>query len=172
MQAQESLECTFNPLGKWSVQGFKRKVLYVSAYEAIAVTVCSIGFVIFSDASLQVAGALSVATSVIAALWNFVFTTLFEAWESRQSVRGRSLRRRITHAVTFEATLVLMFVPIIGWWLDVSFAHALAMNLGLAVFFLVYTFLFSWSFDRIFGLPASAQAHAVAVARPAQEGGR
>ena len=31
------------------------------------------------------------------------------------------------------------------------------MNLGLAAFFLVYTFVFSWSFDRIFGLPASAK---------------
>jgi uncharacterized membrane protein len=58
----------------------------------------------------------------------------------------------------FEVALLVMFVPIIAWWLDVSFNHALAMNLGLAAFFLVYTFVFSWSFDRIFGLPTSAQA--------------
>lgn len=146
------------------MQGIKRKMIYVSAYEVIAVTVCSSGFVAFSDASLQMAGALSVATSIIAALWNFVFTTLFEAWESRQALRGRSLRRRIAHALSFEATLVAMFVPIIAWWLDVSFAQALAMNLGLAAFFLVYTFVFSWSFDRIFGLPASAQALVPTVA--------
>ncbi|HVL76879.1 MAG TPA: PACE efflux transporter [Noviherbaspirillum sp.] len=140
------------------MQGIKRKIVYVTAYELIAVTVCSGGFVAFSDASLQMAGALSVTTSLIAALWNFVFNMLFEAWESRQARRGRSLLRRLVHAVAFEAVLFAMFVPLIAWWLDVTLLHALAMNTGLAVFFLVYTFVFAWCFDRIFGLPASAQA--------------
>lgn len=146
------------------MQGIKRKVVYVATYEVIAVTVCSGGFVVFSDASLSIAGTLSLATSIIAALWNFVFTTLFEAWESRQVQRGRGLLRRVAHALAFEVTLVAMFVPLIAWWLDVSFVHALAMNLGLAAFFLVYTFVFSWSFDRIFGLPASAQVLSPAAA--------
>ena len=30
------------------------------------------------------------------------------------------------------------------------------LDAGLIVFFLVYTFVFSWVFDRVFGLPASA----------------
>ena len=30
------------------------------------------------------------------------------------------------------------------------------MDLGLMLFFLVYTFVFNWGFDRGFGLPASA----------------
>jgi uncharacterized membrane protein len=144
-------------LTKAGVQGFKRKVVYVAAYEAIAVTVCSGGFVAFSDASLQMAGALSFATSIIAALWNFIFNTLFEAWESRQMKRGRSLGRRVVHALVFESVLIAMFVPLIAWWLEVSLLHALAMNVGLAVFFVSYTFVFAWGFDRIFGLPISAQ---------------
>ena len=32
------------------------------------------------------------------------------------------------------------------------------MDLGLVVFFLVYTFVFNWLFDHVFGLPASARA--------------
>lgn len=139
------------------MQGIKRKVVYVAAYEAIAVTVCSGGFMAFSDASLQMASGLSIATSVIAALWNFIFNALFERWESRQVKRGRSLRRRVVHALMFEAVLIATFVPMIAWWLDVSLLHALAMNIGLAVFFVTYTFVFAWCFDRIFGLPASAQ---------------
>jgi uncharacterized membrane protein len=31
------------------------------------------------------------------------------------------------------------------------------MDLALIVFFLCYTFVFNWAFDRVFGLPASAQ---------------
>ena len=30
------------------------------------------------------------------------------------------------------------------------------LDLGLLLFFLVYTFVFNWVFDRVFGLPASA----------------
>jgi uncharacterized membrane protein len=159
----------FHSLTKAAVQGIKRKVVYVVAYEVIAVTVCSGGFVVFSDASLQLAGALSVATSIIAALWNFIFNTLFEAWESRQVRRGRSWRRRIAHALGFETVLFAMFVPLIAWSLDVSVVHAFAMNLGLAGFFLVYTFVFAWGFDRLFGLPASARE--VARGRGDEEAG-
>ena len=39
-----------------------------------------------------------------------------------------------------------------------SLLQALAMEAGLMVFFLVYTFAFNWAFDGIFGLPAAAQA--------------
>ena len=45
---------------------------------------------------------LIATTSVIAVVWNLLFNTLFEAWESRQARRGRSLARRIAHAVGFE----------------------------------------------------------------------
>ena len=49
-------------------------------------------------------------------------------------------------------------MPTIAWWLDISLWQALLMDLGLVVFFLVYTFVFNWAFDAIFGLPASAAA--------------
>ena len=69
---------------------------------------------------------------------------------------GRSLCRRIAHAVGFEGGLVFTLVPLFAWWFDVSLWQALVMDLGLVVFFLCYTFAFNWGFDRVFGLPASA----------------
>jgi uncharacterized membrane protein len=39
----------------------------------------------------------------------------------------------------------------------VSLWEAFVMDLALIVFFLCYTFVFNWGFDRVFGLPASAQ---------------
>lgn len=138
------------------MQGIKRKVVYVGVYEAIAIAVCSLGFAALSGRDLGHASALSVAASAIAVLWNFMFTLMFEAWEARQPVRGRGLARRVAHAVIFEAGLIVLLVPLIAWWLDVSLLHALLMDLGLAAFFLCYTFVFNWCFDRVFGLPASA----------------
>ena len=93
---------------------------------------------------------------VVAVVWNVVFNTLFERWETRQTVRGRSLARRAAHAVGFEGGLVVMLVPFFAWWLEVSLWQAFMLDLGLLLFFLGYTFVFNWAFDRIFGLPASA----------------
>jgi uncharacterized membrane protein len=139
------------------VQGIKRKLVYVTVFEALAIAFCTIGFAMQSGKSLAYAGALSVVTSAIAVTWNLVFTSLFEAWEARQATGGRSVRRRVTHAVLFEAGLLLIIVPLSAAWLEMSLFAALLLNIGLAGFFLIYTFVFNWSFDRLFGLPASAQ---------------
>jgi uncharacterized membrane protein len=41
-------------------------------------------------------------------------------------------------------------------WLGISPAAAFVANLGLLAFFFVYAVAFTWAFDRVFGLPASA----------------
>lgn len=41
-------------------------------------------------------------------------------------------------------------------WLDISALEAFLANLGLLVFFFVYAVVFTWGFDRVFGLPESA----------------
>jgi uncharacterized membrane protein len=58
--------------------------------------------------------------------------------------------------VGFEAGLIALLVPLIAWWFDISLMQALVLDLGLVVFFLCYTFTFSWAFDRVFGLPDAA----------------
>lgn len=138
------------------MQGIKRRVVYVTLYEAIAIVLAGAGFMLMSDADLPRAGSLSVLSSAVAVLWNVAFNHAFERWEARQPVRGRSLRRRLAHAVGFEGGLAAMLVPVMAWWLDVSLWHATAMDLGLVLFFLAYTFVFNWVFDRVFGLPRSA----------------
>lgn len=103
-----------------------------------------------TDAGLGHSGMLAVVASVI---WNLIFNALFERWESRQAVR-----RRIAHAIGFEGGLIALLVPMFAWGLGVTLWQALVIDLGLVLSFLVYTFVFNWGFDRVFGLPRSAQA--------------
>jgi len=138
------------------MQGIKRRVVYITLYEGLAIVAASAGLALMSGKSLGHSGVLAVIASVIAVLWNLAFNALFERWEARQAVRGRSLRRRIAHAIGFEGGLVAFLVPVFAWWMGVSLWQALVMDLGLVVFFLIYTFVFNWGFDRVFGLPASA----------------
>ncbi|MBC2770096.1 PACE efflux transporter [Pusillimonas minor] len=149
------------------MQGIKRKVVYVSFYEAIAIALTTTVFYLLGY-SMTDAGVASVVASVIAVLWNLVWNTGFEFWESRQIRKGRSIARRIAHAIGFEGGLVVFLVPFFAWWLQVSWWEALVLDAGLIVFFLVYTFVFSWVFDRVFGLPASAMPQPVTQGQSAR----
>ena len=139
-----------------NLQGSRRRFVFVSLYELIAIVVATFGFMAFTGQGAAHSGVISVISSVVAIIWNLAFNALFERWESRQAVRGRSVARRVAHAVGFEGGLALILVPLLAWWFHVGLWEALVMDLGLLMFFLVYTFVFNWSFDRLFGLPAAA----------------
>ncbi len=137
------------------MQGVKRRVVYVGLYELIAIILSAILLKLISSADTGDSLGIAVAASAIAILWNLAFNYGFEFWEKHSQRKGRSIGVRILHALGFEGGLVIFLVPVIAWWLDVSFMEALILDLGLLVFFLVYTFIFNWAFDVVFGLPAS-----------------
>lgn len=138
------------------MQGAKRRVVYVGLYEFIAIVLSAILLELMSGAGAAESLGLAVAASAVAIIWNLIFNGLFERWESGRKQQGRSLGIRILHAIGFEGGLLIFLIPLVAWWYDVSFWQALLMDLGLLIFFLVYTFVFTWAFDRVFGLPASA----------------
>ncbi len=135
-----------------------RRVLQALLYEAIAIAVVGPALSVAFDKSPTSTLGLAVVLSSIALTWNYVFNWLFERWESRQSVRGRSFVRRLAHGAGFEGGLVIILLPVMSLWLDISPTAALVANLGLLAFFFFYAIAFTWCFDRVFGLPASAQA--------------
>ncbi|PCC98344.1 PACE efflux transporter [Halopseudomonas pelagia] len=138
------------------MQGIKRKLVYVTLYEVIATAVITLILLMMGHAVLD-AGVASGMTSAIAVSWNLVWNSLFESWETRQPERGRSIKRRIMHALGFEFGLLAILVPVMAWWLEISLWHAFVLDMGLLIFFVFYTFVFSLAFDKIFGLPLSAQ---------------
>ena len=102
---------------------------------------------------------LAVVLSSIALSWNYLFNLLFERWEARQAVKGRSFARRLAHGIGFEGGLTVMLIPVMSAWLGISALDAFVANLGLLVFFFFYAMAFTWLFDRVFGLPESAIGH-------------
>lgn len=138
-----------------------RRILQAVLYELIAIGVVGpvLGFAF--DAPATSTFGLAVVLSTIALAWNYAFNWLFERWERRQVVRGRSFARRLAHGAGFEGGLVVLLTPVMSLWLAISPAAAFVTNLGLLVFFFVYAIAFTWAFDRVFGLPASARPSAV-----------
>ena len=141
-----------------ALQGIKRKIVYVGSYEAIAFLCGTLGFFSVSDSSIERAGALAIFASIFAVSWNFGYNAVFERWETTRLTRGRGFGRRVLHAVGFEIGFLVVLLPVAAWWLDIGYVRSFMVNLGLNIFFFVYTFAFTWGFDRVFGLPDAAVA--------------
>ena len=136
-----------------------RRVLQAILYEVFAVAFVGPILSVIFDKPASSTIVLAIALSSIALGWNYVYNSLFELWESRQSTRGRSFTRRFLHGIGFEGGLVVILVPMMALWLNISALSAFIANLGFFVFFFIYAIVFTWAFDRVFGLPASAAKH-------------
>lgn len=138
------------------MQGVKRKLVYVTAYEIIGMAISALGLALLSGHAPSSTGPLAVVITTIAVSWNFIYNYVFEWWESRQVSRARTLKRRILHAVGFQLTLVVYLIPLIAWWMGITLWQALLLDMALIAIIPCYTFVFNWAFDKLFGLPASA----------------
>lgn len=134
-----------------------RRILYATSFELGGVLMSTLLLLAMAETSAGGSLLFSILASTVAMLWNLGFNAAFEAWETRQTTRGRSLARRITHALLFEAGLAAALLPLTAWWFSVTLLTALLYEGVLIGAFLIYTYLFTLAFDRLFGLPASAR---------------
>lgn len=131
----------------------KRRLLYVIVFELIAIISSTYVLMWLSGSEASESLPVAVMVSLVAVIWNFIFNTLFEAWERRKKVKQRTVLIRSAHAIGFEGGLVLICLPIYMLWYNVGLYKAFAMEAALLLFFLVYTFVFTFIFDKIFTLP-------------------
>lgn len=133
-----------------------RRALQAVLYEFFAIAfVGPVLSIAFDKPSTSTFG-LAIVISTIALVWNYAFNAVFEYWESRQYVHGRTFIRRLAHGIGFEGGLAVILIPVMALWLGISPLQAFLANLSLMAFFFLYAVAFTWAFDRVFGLPASA----------------
>lgn len=87
-------------------------------------------------------------------MWNYVYNIGFD--HTMQRLKGTTLKTpaiRVAHALLFELGLLIVLMPFIAWYLNISLAHALVMDISFALFYVVYAFVFNWAYDRVFPLP-------------------
>lgn len=99
-------------------------------------------------------GMVALAASLLATGWNYLYNILFDQISLR--LRGTVIKTvplRVLHAVLFELGLLLVLLPFIAWYLGISIWQALVMDIGFALFYMGYAFVFNWVYDRIFPIP-------------------
>jgi uncharacterized membrane protein len=139
------------------MQGKTRKIFQAGFYELTTIVVETVIFSALFNKPVESSGLLSIVISILGMGWNMLFNTLFEHWEAKQKTRQRTLKRRIMHTLGFEGGLTAVLVPTLAVWLKISLWEAFMTDVALLIFFVFYSFIFQWLFERVFGIPNSAK---------------
>ena len=121
------------------------------SFELIGILIVTPLFAWAFDHPMGDMGILVALGATAATAWNYLFNLGFDHllnWR-RGDVR-KTLPIRIVHAVLFEATLLILLLPLFAWWLGVSLVAALVMEISFAAFYMVYAFVFTWGYDILF----------------------
>ena len=130
----------------------KRRLVYVTLFEVLGIVFATLVLMALSGSQAQESLPVAIIVSTAARIWNFIYNTLFEAWESRSKITVRTLKIRVIHATGFEGGLFLFCLPVYMLWYGVGIGQALVMESALLLCFLVYTFVFTLLFDQVFTL--------------------
>ncbi|SNS70961.1 PACE efflux transporter [Antarctobacter heliothermus] len=96
-------------------------------------------------------GVVAIIGSVLATLWNYLYTLMFD--HALKRLKGRVQKtgaERVLHALLFEAGLLVVTLPLFALFLGISLWQALIMDIAFVVFFLVYAFVFNWVYDLLY----------------------
>jgi len=131
------------------------RIRHTLLFELIGLAACApLASWILGKGILQV-GTLSIVLSLAAMLLNYLFNLLFDMALIRlgRPVHIRTIRMRVLHAILFETSLLFLTVPVVAWWLDMSLWIAFLTDIGFALFFLLYAFVYNWAYDVVFPIP-------------------
>lgn len=137
----------------FTLSSVKRRLLYVALFEVLAIILSTLILMVLSDGTADDSLPVAIIVSTVAVVWNYIYNTLFERWETFAKVTQRTLAIRSLHATGFEGGLFLFCLPLYMLWYGVGLWQAIVMESALLLFFLVFTFVFTLAFDKVFTLP-------------------
>lgn len=126
----------------------KERILHMVLFELIALC-------LFVPLAISATGGgaghmtlLSIALSLIAMLWNYLYNVLFDKAFGENRL-DRTFVVRVVHGLGFELGLVIFTIPVLMHTFKVGFWSALLMDIGVIIFFLVYAIVFNWCYDML-----------------------
>jgi len=131
------------------------RIRHALSFEIIAIfIVVPLGAIGFGIPAVDI-GILTITGATIATLWNYVYNLGFDRIMYRQlGTTHKTVPLRILHALLFECGLLIATLPIIAFYLGIGIWQALIMDLAFAAFYLIYAFVFNWTYDYVFPIPA------------------
>ncbi|MFT8671171.1 PACE efflux transporter [Acetobacter orientalis] len=127
------------------------RIRHALLFECLALAlVIPVGSHLFGLQTEQM-GVIGVGSAITATVWNYLYNLGFDhvmhhlAGSTRKSISIRAL-----HTLLFEAGLQVVLLPAIALYLKISIMAAFSMSFSIALFYLIYAFLFNIAYDFIF----------------------
>jgi uncharacterized membrane protein len=129
------------------------RIRHAISFEIVGLAlVTPLGALAFDKAWSEI-GVVGVAGATLATGWNYLYNLGFDHLLNRLTGSSRkTIPVRAAHALLFELGLLIVLMPMIAWYLEVSLGAALAMDVSFAAFYVVYAFVFNWIYDRLLPL--------------------
>lgn len=128
----------------------KKELLFSAIlFEVIALLMIVPAIMFILKKPLEAVGGMAIFMSLLATAWNMGFNFSFQKIMKSLSIEKMTIKLRVLHAVMFEATMLTVATPIVAYILDISILHSLATNMGSAMFFTLYTFVYNIVYDKV-----------------------
>ena len=134
------------------MRSLRERIVQTLAFEVIGLAVIAPLYRVASGASIGDAVIVILAVSIVAAGWSGAFNAAFDHVEYRLLRRlasDRPHRLRLLQTVGRELTEVPLTCPVIFALTDLTFAQALTADIGLAVAYMAYGYVFHLVFDLL-----------------------
>ena len=96
-------------------------------------------------------GIMGVVFSLVATGWNYVYNILFDKYMLRKTGSTvKSTLNRVVHSLGFEGGLLILTIPAMAWFLNISILEAFILDIGLVVFYLFYAYVYNLAYDKAF----------------------
>ena len=122
------------------------RVCQALGFEGLALLICTPLLVWITGRPALEMGAVTLGLSLLALTWNIIFNSLFDRLKVRLQLSGGGWTR-VLHALMFEGALIIVAVPLIAAWLNISLMQAFMLDIGVLLFFLPYTYVYHWGYD-------------------------
>lgn len=129
----------------------KDRIRQAISFETIGIMLSAPLAAFAFDFDLGKIGTLGILGATLATVWNYIFNLMFDLGLKRlNDSTHKHLKVRFFHAFSFELGMMVAFLPIIAWWMGIGLLEALMVDFAFIVFYLLYTFVFTWCYDTMF----------------------
>ena len=130
------------------------RIRHAVGFEIIALILSIPIMSFFFDFDIKDIGVIAIVGSIMATIWNYGFNIVFDKGMVRfKRSTFKTPAIRVLHVLLFEGGLLILYLPMVSWYLGISLWQALIMDASLVGFYFAYSFSYNWAYDKIFPIP-------------------
>lgn len=127
------------------------RIRHAVGFEIIALILSIPIMSFFFSFDIKDIGVIAIVGSIMATIWNYGFNIVFDKGMVRfKRSTFKTPAIRVLHILLFESGLLMLYLPMVAWYLGISLWQAFIMDASLVGFYLFYNLSYNWAYDKIF----------------------